>query len=87
MKRGIVWGRTGRVFFCDEKKEGKVLKNQRGMCYNNMKKSKSLLTYLFAHVWLAYFPPYFARNPSETFVSLVNTQSIACGFGFILRKI
>jgi hypothetical protein len=36
--------------------------------------------YLSAHVWLASFPPYFAKI-------LVNTQSIACGFGFIWRKI
>ncbi|MBQ9902020.1 MAG: hypothetical protein IJM51_06505, partial [Clostridia bacterium] len=41
---------------------------------------------LSTHVWLASFPPYFARNPSETFVSLVNTQSIACGFGVMWRK-
>ena len=47
---------------------------------------QSLLTYLFTHVLPASFPSYFAKNPSETFVSLVNTQSIACGFGVIWRK-
>ena len=35
---------------------------------------------LSTHVWLASFPPYFAKI-------LVNTQSIACDFGFIWRKI
>jgi len=34
---------------------------------------------LFAHVLLGSFPPYFAKI-------LVNTQSVACGFGFIWRK-
>ena len=34
---------------------------------------------LSTHVWLASFPPYFAKI-------LGNTQSIPCGFGCIWRK-
>ena len=52
---------------------------------NTALKSKSLLTYLSTHVWHAafgswhLFPPYFAKI-------LVNTQSIACGFGGLGEK-
>ena len=46
---------------------------------NTLEPVQNLSTHVSTHVWLASFPPYFAKI-------LVNTQSIACGFGVIWRK-